>query len=188
MRLRSRSPWYRDQLCCLPNHHALYRALRRSFARGDSVALVLLDVDHMKRFNYQLGHSRGDHALQQIAAGLEAALPPGASIYRIGGNHFAAVLPGMSEAEARSWAETGRSAAVVNAAAPQHAADVAPVTLKAGVPASPGGRPAFSRRALERLVMQAEHAWKYAAESGRDCVRTFSEPALHTTAPGRPLY
>lgn len=192
MRLRSRSPWYRDRLCALPNHHALYRALLRSFARGHAVALVLLDVDRMKKINLEIGHSRGDRVLQAVAAGLKAALPPRASIYRIGGNHFATILPGMREDEAKAWAEAGRrvvAASIVTAITPEETARVEPLTLKAGVAASPAGRRAFSHRAREQLLLRSERAWKMAAETGRDCVCTFSETgASQTTAADRPLY
>lgn len=83
----------------------------------------------MKKINLEIGASRGDCVLQAVAAGLTAALPPRASIYRIGGNDFATVLPGMGEDEAKAWAEAGRrvaAASIVSAITPEEAARVEP--------------------------------------------------------------
>ena len=59
-------------------------------------ALLLLDVDNFKSVNDVFGHGFGDRYLQQIARAMEATLPRGALVGRIGGDEFAALVPAPS--------------------------------------------------------------------------------------------
>lgn len=72
------------------------------------LALILLDVDHFKRFNDEHGHLTGDKVLQMIAEMIRSTLPPLATGARFGGEEFAIVLPGTSYQEALSVAESLR--------------------------------------------------------------------------------
>jgi diguanylate cyclase (GGDEF)-like protein len=70
---------------------------RRALRHGTPLALLLVDVDHFKRFNDRHGHPAGDAALQRIAAVLLAqARRPGERVARYGGEEFALVLPHCS--------------------------------------------------------------------------------------------
>jgi len=57
--------------------------------------IVIVDVDHFKRFNDRFGHLNGDRALQQVAATL--AQVSGARAYRFGGEEFVLLLNAQSE-------------------------------------------------------------------------------------------
>ena len=60
---------------------------------GRSVSVVLLDVDHFKKFNDRYGHDVGDQVLRMVAARLASA-PGGCRAYRYGGEEFTIILPG----------------------------------------------------------------------------------------------
>jgi diguanylate cyclase len=72
------------------------------------LALILLDVDHFKRFNDEHGHLTGDKVLQLIAEMIRSILPPLATGARFGGEEFAIVLPGTTYQDALSIAESLR--------------------------------------------------------------------------------
>jgi len=68
----------------------------RRAARGASpLALLMLDVDHFKRFNDRYGHQVGDECLRQVAAAIKGGLlRPGDMVARYGGEEFVCILPG----------------------------------------------------------------------------------------------
>ncbi len=98
-----------DNLTGLANHRALHDQLPRIEARaddrGEQCAIVALDLDGLKEVNDMRGHNEGDLLIQRLADGLLATLPAGATGYRIGGDEFVALLPGMSAAEAFEYTQ-----------------------------------------------------------------------------------
>lgn len=85
-----------DSLTELPNRKLLQekldRAIVRAQARGLSVALVFLDLDHFKDVNDSLGHYAGDALLQQAALRLEECLRKGDTVGRMGGDEFMIII------------------------------------------------------------------------------------------------
>jgi diguanylate cyclase (GGDEF)-like protein len=89
---------FHDSLTGLANR-ALFRdraehALARS-ARGERVAVVLLDLDDFKGVNDTLGHGEGDRLLELVAERLRKATRGCDTIARIGGDEFAVLLEGV---------------------------------------------------------------------------------------------
>ena len=84
-----------DSLTGLPNRRLLLeqltQALARSEADGRDVAVLFLDLDHIKRVNDSLGHEAGDALLAAVAANLAGALRETDSIARLGGDEFVVV-------------------------------------------------------------------------------------------------
>jgi len=90
----------RDPLTGLHNRRAFEDALRRHLAEGGDFAIVILDIDHFKVVNDRYGHMAGDAALRACAETIVGTLRASDLVARIGGEEFAAILPGTSAADA----------------------------------------------------------------------------------------
>ncbi|MGW3653552.1 GGDEF domain-containing protein [Streptomyces sp. NPDC000878] len=83
----------RDPLTGLLRRDAYTVRARRILARhGDNVAVVMIDADHFKDINDNLGHAAGDAVLAAFGARLTAWAGPHAAVGRLGGDEFAVVL------------------------------------------------------------------------------------------------
>ncbi len=105
---------FTDALTGLLNHRALQDRLAESFntARSgrDTFSLIMLDIDHFKRFNDTYGHQAGDEVLRIVAQVLQAESPSGGVPARYGGEELAVLLPGYSLDSAIEVAERLRQA------------------------------------------------------------------------------
>lgn len=93
-----------DQLTGLANRHAFFEQGERILAerRGaDPVALLAFDLDHFKTINDRHGHAAGDEVLKLFARTARAEAGPDAILVRLGGEEFAALLPGLDDRRAR---------------------------------------------------------------------------------------
>jgi diguanylate cyclase (GGDEF)-like protein len=80
---------------------------RRAMRDGTSLSLVMIDVDHFKRFNDLYGHPAGDDCLRQIGLTLKGAMHrPGDLAARYGGEEFILLLPNTSVIGAGAVAES----------------------------------------------------------------------------------
>ena len=97
---------YEDALTGLPNRRALderlERALGRAEASGIDVALLLGDLDELKRINDTRGHEAGDDALRHTAEALVAAVAdrPGTLVARVSGDEYCVLLEGHNLSDA----------------------------------------------------------------------------------------
>ncbi len=99
---RTRSEASTDPLTGLGNRRALASALRHRLEEAQRAPLILalFDLDGFKTYNDTFGHAAGDALLQRLAAALGAVLTAPASVYRMGGDEFCALLPGGDDGEA----------------------------------------------------------------------------------------
>jgi diguanylate cyclase (GGDEF)-like protein len=91
----------RDHLTGLYNRRYLEEQLERETIRSTrsntAIAVLLFDVDHLKRVNDRLGHAAGDVVLKQVAESA-AHLARGSDLAcRCGGDEFVLILPGASQ-------------------------------------------------------------------------------------------
>lgn len=83
----------KDPLTGLLRRDSYTARARRLLARhGDDTTVVIVDADHFKQINDDLGHAAGDAVLASIAARLTAWAGPRAAVGRLGGDEFAVVL------------------------------------------------------------------------------------------------
>ncbi len=90
-----------DALTGLSNRRRLFARIAAATAgpgSGAAGGLLLVDIDHFKRFNDRHGHQVGDAVLVAVAAALRAASPDGAEVARVGGEEFAVLLPPGADA------------------------------------------------------------------------------------------
>src|SRR6185503_7619557 len=103
-----------DALTGLANRRAFDDELNRRFAewqrRKTMFSLLILDVDHFKKFNDTHGHQAGDAVLTGVAATLRQTFREMDLVARYGGEEFAAILPVTNLTEALRAAERARAA------------------------------------------------------------------------------
>ena len=92
---------YRDELTGLLGRRALNERLSRL---GGRYCLVMVDVDHFKKFNDTHGHEVGDQVLKMLAGQL-AKTAGGARAYRYGGEEFTLVFEGRSALQIEPYLE-----------------------------------------------------------------------------------
>ena len=99
---RSRGEAITDPLTGLGNRRALAATLKRRLDSDESapMLLALFDLDGFKSYNDHFGHAAGDALLQRLAVGLRTVLAAPASVYRMGGDEFCALMPGGDEGQA----------------------------------------------------------------------------------------
>ena len=94
---------HHDALTGLPNRASLLMAMQRELELSRQAEkplhVALLDIDHFKQVNDQLGHSAGDQVLRALAELLQAQVRDVDGIGRYGGEEFVVILPGL-EADA----------------------------------------------------------------------------------------
>ena len=120
----------RDSLTGLLGHRVFHEQLEDRTAREDVFSLVLLDIDDFKSINDLYGHQTGDDALRLVADALRDNTRANDAIYRVGGEEFCVVMPGLDHEAAFAVAERVRAgvADIVSAL---------PVTISLGVASFP---------------------------------------------------
>jgi diguanylate cyclase (GGDEF)-like protein len=137
--------------------------LARARRTGETLALIILDIDHFKKVNDKHGHLVGDRVLAGVAATLRSQLREYDVVGRFGGEEFVVLLPNTEVVEARNVAERLR-AHVAHMAVPVD--DVAvTVTVSAGVAVMN-----LHGEDLLELLAAADLALYRAKELGRDRV------------------
>jgi len=103
-----------DGLTGIANRRRLDSKIQEEISRGargsTPLSLILLDIDHFKRFNDMHGHLNGDECLKKVAKVLEANQQrPADLVARYGGEEFCMVLPETDAAGASQVAERLRT-------------------------------------------------------------------------------
>lgn len=166
--LRSQS--IRDPLTGLFNRRFLEEALAVEFARavrnGTPVALIMIDIDHFKRFNTEYGHDGGDTLLRAVGRLLAESVRKGDIACRYGGEEFTLILPGADLAVALNRAEKAREAAA--ALDVRHAGErLGRITLSAGIAVYPA-----DGDSAESVLRNADLALMRAKELGRNRIES----------------
>ncbi len=103
-----------DMLTEIPNRRGLLAEFERELSRAQRqatpLALVLMDLDHFKRINDELGHPAGDALLREVVKRIVASVREHDVLGRFGGEEFALIVPGGDREAAASTAERVREA------------------------------------------------------------------------------
>lgn len=149
-------------------NRALERELARAVRFGRPLAVVMADLDLLRRINNSFGHLAGDVVLQGVAQKLQEAAGDYEVVSRFGGEEFAILLPETTAGEARERAEKVRRA--IATASFQVGTSVEPIraTMSFGVAALDG-----KEETAEQLIHRADKALYEAKRDGRNCVAVF---------------
>jgi diguanylate cyclase (GGDEF)-like protein len=131
---------------------------------GTPLALMVVDIDHFKRINDELGHAAGDKALAATVTMIHGLLRGGDLIGRLGGEEFLVLMPDTDAVQARTAAE--RMRARVEAAPVSFLGIERPLTVSIGVAeyrVEDGG--------FGPLLLRADRALYVAKRSGRNQVQ-----------------
>jgi diguanylate cyclase (GGDEF)-like protein len=157
-----------DSLTGLPNRKEALDALRRELARSkrekSPVAIALVDIDHFKSVNDELGHLVGDGVLKEVAGRLRQNLRSYDTVGRYGGEEFLIVLPGCYLTSALLKAEQIRAHVCATTVKVNDAERC--VTVSLGIAAS-GDRDDIE---AEQLLHQADLGLYTAKRDGRNRV------------------
>ena len=173
-----------DPLTQVLNRRGLYEELDREIARsaryGESLTVVIADLDHFKMLNDAYGHAAGDAVLIGFVRLLVSTLRRADVIARIGGEEFVLLLPHTDQREAILLLERLRvavtqyrqdkhlGAAHGLAAGDAHRVESSlHITASFGATVCPPGRDAASAE----LLREADLALYRAKNDGRNCVR-----------------
>jgi diguanylate cyclase len=164
-----------DALTGLGNHRAFQEELdaRIATARddGSNLALLMIDVDDLKKINDQRGHAAGDDLLRSVAQMMRANLRRGDTAYRTGGDEFALLIPNCDADSAEIIANHLLAAALSG----NHGRSGA-FSVTIGLSAYPG--PSADRH---QIIHHADAALYAGKRHGRTNVQRF-DPSRHGVA------
>lgn len=89
----------RDELTQLLRREAFVQQVNGMIERGESFALIMIDIDDFKRINDTYGHNVGDEVLQASADIFRSVVRSSDVVCRMGGDEFAIALNGTTERE-----------------------------------------------------------------------------------------
>jgi diguanylate cyclase (GGDEF)-like protein len=163
-----------DGLTGLGNHRAFHEELGRAIAlsrrASQPVALLMLDVDHLKRANDTRGHEAGDELLRGLAQVIEASLRRGDRAFRVGGDEFAILCPSTPPQGAANLA---RRILAASLARDENGGEFAAISFTCGISGFPV--PSASRR---ELLAHADAALYWGKAHGRTDIEVY-EPTIH---------
>lgn len=170
-----------DPLTGIGNRKLLEMTLRRLANEAESseqpFSLVLIDIDHFKKFNDDYGHQIGDAVLRNVAHCCHQSVKARDLAARYGGEELAIVLVDTVQGQALRFAETLRSnIEELRLKADDVEQELRPVTVSIGIGEYRKGEP------LKRLIGRADRALYQAKNQGRNCVCSERDVEVH----GRP--
>ena len=166
IRERNRRLAYYDVVTGLPNRLHADAILKRTLeTSGESVGMLLIDIDHLKVANDTLGHAAGDALIREVARRIEAAVR-GGSAGRVGGDEFVVILDDCRAGVLRAVAD--RVIAAMHAPFTFEDHTIRPSVTIGGAVVAAGG-------SADTLRQNADFALYHSKEGGRARYTEFTE-------------
>lgn len=160
-----------DELTGVFNRRKFVDDLEEMAESNQPYAMLIVDIDHFKRVNDEFGHAAGDHALKAMASAIRTCLRSTDSVYRIGGEEFAVLVPNVTQDITQRIA--ARIGSGVENAKIMHGTIAIPLTVSIGAK--------VAVRATEepaQVFDQADKAVYAAKQAGRNCIQFASDGHL----------
>lgn len=160
---------YVDSLTRILNRRYFDQRFLKEIGRAQryerEMSLLMIDIDHFKKYNDYLGHIAGDNALRQVAVMLEKKLRKADVVCRYGGEEFVVILPEIGAEAAGKVAEKLRKAVLLFDFPGEDKLPSGKLTISIGVAAFPQN----GKNAAD-VLLHADQALYQAKESGRNQV------------------
>ncbi|MDQ4134617.1 MAG: GGDEF domain-containing protein, partial [Pseudomonadota bacterium] len=156
----------------------LIKAIEHAGAHKLPLALILIDIDHFKRFNDTYGHLTGDQVLRLVGVTMRERVRSKATLARFGGEEFGVILPETSLESARSTAEQIRENVMSRELVKRSTGEsLGKVTVSLGIASFRKGDTAIS------LLERADQCMYMAKRAGRNRTVTDAELAMNGGLP-----
>jgi diguanylate cyclase (GGDEF)-like protein len=156
-----------DSLTKVYNHGCFVDLVRKAVVESDSddsqVALIMLDIDHFKKYNDTYGHVAGDNVLRMVANALKSSVRDTDYVGRWGGEEFGVLLTGVGLTEAKKVARLIRRAVSELYPVDGHGQLIPNPTISQGISSYP-----FPSATANSLIEQADAALYHAKAHGRN--------------------
>lgn len=157
-----------DELTGILNRRAFMLQLEREFNRSPQqhLACLMIDIDHFKEINDQVGHLSGDEVITQVAKICQTMIRTSDYIGRLGGEEFGVVLTRTNAIQAYDIAERIRQSIE---STPCHVDDhIILPTVSIGI-----AELNQDSTSVRELMVQADKAMYYSKQTGRNQVTIF---------------
>ncbi len=146
----------------------LVKTLDQALVERSPLALVVIDIDHFKRFNDTYGHLTGDQVLRLVGMTMREQVKTKATLARFGGEEFGIILPDSTLETAKAAAERVRNSVMSRELIKRSTGEsLGKVTISLGVAVMRKGDTAVS------LLERADQCMFVAKRNGRN--RTITE-------------
>jgi len=159
-----------DALTGVANRRHFEERLALAIARGRrqpvALAVLYLDIDHLKQINDQHGHAVGDIVIREFATRLVASVRDGDLVARLGGDEFVVLSEHLEAEQAIEAAERAAAAVIAAMAMPVSAG-----TVMVRISTSIGIAATHAVSNAESLIAEADRALYAAKAAGRNTWR-----------------
>lgn len=156
-----------DSLTKTYNHGMFVELVRKAIDNSDCddgcVALIMLDIDHFKKYNDTHGHVSGDNVLRMVANAIKSSVRETDSVGRWGGEEFCVLLPGAGVQEAKKVARYIRRAIAELYPVDGHGHLIPNPTVSQGISSYP-----YPSASPNQLIEEADEALYQAKRQGRN--------------------
>lgn len=165
-----RSVAFKDELTQLLNRRAIHEIVRKSLdlKNEKGLAILIIDIDHFKKFNDTYGHALGDKVLVNVAQSLQQASRDYDQIARWGGEEFVIVTRENEPDKLLAYAEKLRETVASTPTFEENSSTPIFVTISVGITQS------SIKESFDVALERADKALYRSKENGRNCCTVYN--------------